>query len=300
MALATYDSIEAAVKGCFGESVKITDRTYVSGGDINDAFCLLLGNNEKVFVKSNSVKNRDFFDAEEEGIAAIASTDTMGTPELLCKGVDASRKISFLMMKMIKTGRASEDTMTVFGHELAAMHCADTSGFVTGGKFGFGRDNYIGASKQINTPKDTWIGFFRECRLEPQFKIAEKYFDDEMIRTSIRLLDRLDDLLTEPEHPSLLHGDLWSGNYLVDSDAKAILIDPAAYVGHAEADMAMTELFGRFPERFYSAYREMIPMREGYADKKQIYNLYHLTNHLNLFGSGYLHSVVSTIRHFAG
>ena len=300
MALKSYDSQEAAVKGCFGENVSITDRTYVSGGDINDASCLRLSDGSRVFVKSNSIKNSDFFDSEEDGLAAIASTHTIGTTELLCKGTDRTRGTAFLMMKMIEVGRGSEDTMTMFGHELAAMHKAGTSDFVTGGKFGFVRDNYIGASKQINTPKDTWIGFFRECRLEPQFKMAEKYFNDDLKRAVIRLLDRLEDLLTEPDHPSLLHGDLWSGNYLIDSDRKAILIDPAAYVGHAEADMAMTELFGRFHEEFYRAYREKIPMQEGYTDRRQIYNLYHMTNHLNLFGGGYLHSVVSTVRHFAG
>ncbi len=300
MALVSYGSLEAAIKGCFGEDVRIEDNRYVSGGDINDAFCLFLSSNRKVFVKSNSIKNADFFDAEEKGLAAIAATGTIKTPKLFSKGVDRVRGISFLMMEMIDAGRGSEDSMRAFGHELSAMHSADTSPFVNPGMFGFVRDNYIGASKQINTQKDTWTGFFRQCRLEPQLNAAERYFDKDMIRAAVRLLDRLDDLLVEPDHPSLIHGDLWSGNYLIDAQGSAVLIDPAAYVGHAEADIAMTELFGRFSDRFYDAYREKKPMQEGYSDRRQIYNLYHLTNHLNLFGAGYLHSVTSTIRRYAG
>ncbi len=300
MALKCFDSIEEAVKECFGPGVTVTGSSYVSGGDINDASCISLSNNENVFVKSNTIKNREFFDAEEYGLNVIASTGTIKTPGLICKGVDRSQNRSFLMMEMIEPGRGSDDTMRTFGHELAAMHRADTSGFTDNAGFGFSHDNFIGASKQINTPKDTWIGFFRQCRLEPQFKMAEGYFDSGFIRVIMHFLDRLDDLLIEPDHPSLLHGDLWSGNYIVDKDGKAYLIDPAAYVGSAEADLAMTELFGRFPHSFYQAYYEDNPMSDGYEDRRQIYNLYHLTNHLNLFGSSYLHSVISTVRYYAG
>ena len=295
----TYESIEEAVKGCFGEDVTVTGNTYVSGGDINSAACLVLSNGQKVFVKSNSVKNRDFFDAEENGLEAIGSTGTIGTPKLLCKGADTSKNTSFLMMEMIETGRGSKDTAEIFGYELAAMHNADTKDLVTGGVFGFDRDNFIGASKQVNTPKNSWIEFFRQCRLEPQFKMAQRYFDKDIVKDAISFLDRLDDILTEPGFPSLLHGDLWSGNYIINKDGQAMLIDPAAYVGHAEADIAMTELFGRFPGDFYRAYHEKIPMEDGYTDRREVYNLYHLTNHLNLFGGSYLHSVTATIRRFS-
>nr|MCR5357788.1 fructosamine kinase family protein [Lachnospiraceae bacterium] len=246
MTLRSYDSMEQAVKACFGENVSIVKRSYVGGGDINDSSCLHLSNGERIFIKSNTLDNKSFFDAEEKGLEAIRSTGTIGTPRLICKGVDMGLRCSFLMMEMITPAGKVRDFWKTFGHELAAMHKADTGAFLTGGKFGFSSDNYIGASKQKNSPKDTWTGFFRDCRLEPQFEAAWSYFDRGTAQAMIRLLDKLEDILSEPERPSLLHGDLWSGNYIVGNDGKAWLIDPGSYVGHAEADLAMTELFGRF------------------------------------------------------
>ena len=157
--------------------------------------------------------------------------------------------------------------------------------------FGFEADNYIGASPQRNTPTADWLTFFRNCRLLPQFKMAERYFDPGTRRQCGRLLDRLDSRLTEPEFPSLLHGDLWSGNAVCGPDGKAWILDPAAYVGHFEAELAMTELFGGYPPAFYEAYREVNPIDSGYRDRRDLYNLYHLLNHLNLFGGSYLSSV---------
>ena len=300
MQIRSFDSLKEAIEGCFGEGVCETKRSYVGGGDINDASCLLLSNGERVFVKSNTLANKSFFDAEEAGLNAIASTGAIRTPKLLCKGTDSGKRISFLMMEMIDEGRKSGKSFETFGHELAKMHKSDTSAFVPGGKFGFFVDNYIGASRQINTPKDTWTDFFRECRLEPQFKMAAGYFDRQFIKYTTRLLDRLGDILTEPVSPSLLHGDMWSGNVMADETGKIMLIDPAAYVGHAEADIAMTELFGRLPSEFYKSYASDGMMQEGYEDRRDIYNLYHLTNHLNLFGSSYAYSVLNIIKRYAG
>ena len=298
MEIRSFDSLEAAIKGCFGDDVKEIKRSYVGGGDINDSSCLLLSNGERVFVKSNTLANKSFFDAEEAGLNAIALTGAVRTPKLLCKGTDSKRRISFLMMEMIDEGRKSGKSFETFGCELVKMHRSDTSGFVPGGKFGFFVDNYIGASRQINTPKDTWIDFFRECRLEPQFKMAAGYFDRQFIKDTTRLLDRLEDILTEPASPSLLHGDMWSGNVMADETGRIMLIDPAAYVGHAEADIAMTELFGRLPSEFYRAYAAGNMIQEGYEDRRDIYNLYHLTNHLNLFGSSYAYSVQSIVKRY--
>lgn len=133
--------------------------------------------------------------------------------------------------------------------------------------------------------------FFRDCRLEPQFQDAARYFDREDRKRIIRFLDHLDEILVEPEHPSLLHGDLWGGNVIAGNDGRAWLIDPAVYVGHAEADLAMTELFGGFPPAFYDAYKEVAPLRPGYERRRDVYNLYHILNHLNLFGRMYLPEV---------
>lgn len=296
MKMRSYNSLEQAVNGCFGEDVKISGRSFVGGGDINDAFCLSLSNGRQVFVKSNSVNNISFFEAESAGLEAIASTGAIKTPKLLCMGCDRRAGISFLMMEMIESARPAKDCWEVFGNELAAMHGADTSAFVRGGRFGFVSDNFIGASKQINECRDTWIGFFRQCRLEVQFRMAERYFDRDLAAGINRFLDHLDEILIEPKQPSLLHGDLWSGNIITDHDGRAMLIDPAVYVGHAEADIAMTELFGRRPEGFYRAYRESGLLQPGYERRRDIYNLYHLLNHLNLFGRSYLGSVVDIIK----
>ena len=296
MSIRAYESIESAVAGCFGAGVKIVRTSYVGGGDINDASCLELSNGERVFVKSNTLDNSAFFDAEEAGLDAIVSTNAVKTPKLLAKGRDTIKRRSFLMMEMIESARPVSDRWEVFGRELAAMHKADTTEFVDSGRFGFVSDNFIGASEQINSGRDTWLSFFRECRLEPQFKRASRYFADDFLPKVVRFLDNLDSILIEPEYPSLLHGDMWSGNIITGSDGKMMLIDPAVYVGHAEADLAMTELFGRLPEAFYRAYREAAQIRDGYEQRRDVYNLYHLLNHLNLFGRSYLEPVVGIVR----
>lgn len=156
-------------------------------------------------------------------------------------------------------------------------------------------DNYIGAAIQINTPKKSWVEFFRECRLLPQLRMADRYLDAGLRRKADRLLAHLDRYLREPEFPSLVHGDLWGGNVLCGSDGRAWLIDPAAYVGDFETDLAMTELFGRFPPAFYRAYQEENPVDGEYQERKPIYQLYHLLNHLNLFGRSYLGSVAAIL-----
>ena len=152
------------------------------------------------------------------------------------------------------------------------------------------------AGEQENTPEHSWIIFFRNHRLIPQFKKAEVWFDSSDRKRISRLLDNLEDDLQEPDFPSLLHGDLWSGNYITGKDGEAWLIDPAVYVGHAEADLAMTELFGGFPQRFYGAYNEVNPIDPGFRDRRDLYNLYHLLNHLNLFGGSYLEPVKQILR----
>ena len=150
----------------------------------------------------------------------------------------------------------------------------------------------------MNTAYDSWIDFFRECRLKPQFESAAPYFDQSDQKKISRILERADRILIEPEHPSLLHGDLWSGNVIAGNDGRAWLIDPAVYVGHAEADIAMTELFGGFSPSFYGAYCEAAPMQPGYHRRRNLYNLYHLLNHLNLFGQAYLSSVKHIINEY--
>lgn len=246
--------------------------------------------------------------------AASASTSASGLLPL------PRGAFSFLLLEYIESGRGTRDAQywANFGHELAALHLSDASAFVrkverassgcdvsacddtpASGRFGFFEDNYIGATPQINSPRSTWIDFFRECRLLPQIKMAERYFDAAFLRKCDAFLSRLEKYISEPKQPSILHGDLWGGNVMCGADGKAWLIDPAVYAGHFEADLAMTQLFGSFPRVFYDAYGEINPIEKGYETRREIYNLYQLLNHLNLFGAGYLGEVRSIIEMYA-
>lgn len=292
-----FASIDDALASLFGNNVKIAHSARIPGGDINEAFALTLSDGSHIFMKSNKLENIGFFHAEAVGLYAIAQTKAIGTPHILCSGTDHGK--SFLLMEYINGKRRIADYWETFAQELAAMHQAPATGYVPQGKFGFIEDNYIGAGKQINTPHKSWVSFFRDCRLEPQFQSASKFFDRSDWQKITRLLDNLGKYLIEPKYPSLLHGDLWSGNYMTGNDNKAWLIDPACSVGHAEADIAMTELFGGFPPAFYGSYQEAAPMQPGYQERRGLYNLYHLLNHLNLFGRAYLPSVRRTIAEYA-
>lgn len=296
----TFTSLEEAVGSLFGEKAGIAGLARIVGGDINEAYRLELDNGRNVFLKANRKENLSFFKAEAEGLRAIAKTEAIGVPDILCCGTDGARDgYAFLLLEFIASGSRVPDYWETFGHELAAMHRAETADFVSGGKYGFADNNYIGSRRQINRAYDRWADFFRDCRLEPQFRQAEKYFDRTDLKKADRLLERTADILTEPPYPSLLHGDLWSGNVMTGRDGRVWLIDPAAYVGHCEADLAMTELFGRLPQRFYDAYREAAPLQPGYEDRCGLYNLYHLLNHLNIFGQTYLSSVKRTMKKYA-
>lgn len=291
-------NLNDTIKNEFGNNVTIRNRRPVSGGDINRSYALELSDGSKVFMKANRRENADFFRAEAEGLAAIRETGTIRVPALIASGTDDDE--SFLLLEYIESGAGGRQSSEELGTGLAMMHMTDAARFVTEGHFGFTSDNYIGAGEQINTPKQTWVDFFIECRMIPQYERAYRYFDSGERRAIERFLYRLDRLLAEPERPSLIHGDLWAGNYMTDAEGHPWLIDPAVYVGHAEADLAMTELFGGFDRAFYDAYKNAAGIDPNYKDRRDIYNLYHLLNHLNLFGEGYLHSVQTVIRRYAG
>lgn len=296
-----FASLEQALKEQYGKNIKIADSRRIAGGDINDACGLELSDGTHLFMKSNARENEPFFMAEAMGLHAIAQTEVIQTPHLLCSGKDSGRGgFAFLLMEFIESGRRAADYWEDFARQLAALHQAPTEELVPGGTYGFIQDNFIGARQQVNTPHDHWISFFRDCRLAPQFADASSYFTEADRKKIGRLLDHLEDVLVEPKYPSLLHGDLWSGNVMTGSDGKAWLIDPAVYVGHPEADLAMTELFGGFAPVFYAAYREAFSMQDGYEDRRDLYNLYQLLNHLNLFGSAYLAPVRRIVERYAG
>ena len=266
----------------------VYDMSPVSGGDINDAYRLTLEDGTRVFMKANRSVSPAFFQAEADGLEAIRATGAIRVPGVIATGQD-DRYGTFLLLEWVGPAPRRRDFWEAFGHSLAAMHRSHA------GRFGWEKDNAIGATPQVNAPCDSWVAFFRDRRLAPQFKRAERWLDAAARKRATRLLDHLEEHLVEPDHPSLLHGDLWSGNFITGSDGQAWLIDPAVYVGHAEADLAMTELFGGFAPDFYATYREVSPLQPGYARRRDLYNLYHLLNHLNLFGGGYLGSVMQVL-----
>ena len=288
--------IAGIVREALGKEAAKGGVRSVSGGDINDAYLVALEDGQKVFLKVNSARNAAFFTAEQAGLEALRKTNAIGVPKAITAGV--SRDCSFLIMEYLEAGPRRPDYWERFGRQLAAMHKAETGEWTPQGKYGFTQNNFIGAGRQNNHICGSWIDFFRECRLEQQFRWAEAYFDSYGRKAMQSLLDHLEDYLVEPEFPSLLHGDLWGGNFVTGPDGSAWLIDPAVYVGHAEADLAMTELFGGFAPAFYGAYKEMSPLLPGYADRRELYNLYHLLNHLNLFGEAYYGSVMRIVRRY--
>ena len=290
-----YNKLEEALESIFGSGTRIVGKRPVYGGDINQAQKLTLSDGQSVFMKSNSPKNLSFFEAEAKGLEALRQTKTIGVPRVI--GIGADLNISFLLMEYLEAAPKVVGYWEIFGRELAALHRADCSHLAQ--RFGFPEDNYIGVTPQKNTPMLNWVDFFRECRLLPQMRMAEHYFDANIRGLCTKLLDHLDNYLSEPERPSLIHGDLWSGNAAPGHDGKAWIFDPAAYVGHSEAELAMTELFGKYPEEFYRAYNEVNPIDSGYKDRRDLYNLYHLLNHLNLFGGSYLGSVRQIISRYS-
>ena len=298
--------IAGIVQQALGKETAAGGVRPVAGGDINDAYLVTLADGRKVFLKVNTPGNAAFFSAEQEGLAASRKTNAIGVPQVIATGVftgdgtatGRSKDCSFLIMDYLEAGPRKSDFWERFGRQLAAMHRAQTGEWTPGGKYGFTQNNFIGAGRQNNSICDSWIDFFREYRLEQQFKLAGLYFGSYGRKAMLSLLDHLEEYLVEPEYPSLLHGDLWGDNFVTGPDGGAWLIDPAVYVGHAEADLAMTELFGGFAPAFYGSYKEVSPLLPGYADRRELYNLYHLLNHLNLFGEGYYGAVMRIIRRF--
>ena len=291
-----YHSLNEAIRESFGPERRIVKRRYVSGGDINEASAVVLDDGTRLFMKANSILAFDNFSAEAEGLTAMRRTGTVQVPELLGIGKDPEG-FSFLLMEYIDSERPSVKYWEELGRCLAGMHRAQVDGSTS---FGWNGDNYIGARRQINSERAGWIAFFGECRLAPQFRDADRYFDAADRKRAEYLLSHLDSFLIEPEKPSLVHGDLWSGNVMAGTGGRAWLIDPAVYYGHPEVDLAMTELFGGFAGAFYAAYEEESPLEAGYRDRRDLYNLYQLLNHLNMFGATYLSSVRQILKRYAG
>jgi fructosamine-3-kinase len=252
------------------------DAVAVSGGCIHRCYRVRIGASER-FIKVNAAGFAEAFAAEADGLQALRGAG-LHAPEPISHGIAGGG--AYLLLELLRLDGKSD--FATLGRMLAEAHRH------SGPRYGWRRDNYIGATAQQNGWADDWAGFFAERRLAPQLAAAKRQgfvFD---------LGDALHVLDGHQPPPALLHGDLWSGNAGFTAQGP-VVFDPAVYYGDREADLAMSELFGGFPSEFYAAYRQAYPLDPGYARRKPLYNLYHLLNHLNLFGAGYAGQVRATL-----
>ncbi len=285
---AIWHTVTAAIHSATGHPFALHRVTPVAGGSINEAFHLDGTDGSRYFLKLNAARHIDIFAAETHGLETIAATGTLRVPCPVVHGTTMQQ--SYLVLEHLEL-QSRGDAM-LLGKQLAALHRCSAS------RFGFAYDNFIGTSPQPNDWKDDWLSFWREQRLGFQLKLATKNgHADELQHLGKCLLDSLPALFAgHIPQPSLLHGDLWSGNHAFLADGTPILFDPAVYYGDRECDIAMTELFGGYPADFYAAYRATWPLDDGYENRRDLYNLYHILNHANLFGGGYVRQAAQMMR----
>ncbi len=276
-----WNRIAEAITEATGVPFEPTGRSGVAGGCINEGTRLEGHDGRRYFVKLNRADRLDMFQAEFEGLAELAAAGALHVPEPVAAGTAEGR--AFLVMEYIPMGGSGSKAGAALGEGLAALHR------VTRPRFGWHRDNTIGSTPQINTESADWVDFWRRHRLGFQLDLAaRKGHGGRLQRLGAELLERFPALFTDYRpQPALLHGDLWGGNWGSDDQGRPVIFDPAVYYGDREADLAMTELFGGFGPDFYAAYHGAWPLDPGYAVRKTFYNLYHILNHLNLFGGGY-------------
>jgi protein-ribulosamine 3-kinase len=285
------EKIKARIEEKLG--IKIKSFNSLSGGCISDAFKIQTVDGLNYFLKYNPSISNDMFVKEVNGLKELTKANAIRIPDVLSFDED------YILLEYIQSGNKSKNFFEEFGRNFAEMHK------FTSNSFGFYEDNYIGSNQQKNIPnekeKSNWANFYFNKRLLYQFQLAEKLGNStpELRKGISNLENKFEEIVGDSkEKPSLLHGDLWGGNYMVDENGNSVLIDPAVYYGHREADLGMTKLFGGFSSEFYRAYNERFPLEDGYDYRENIYKLYHVLNHLNLFGGGYYSQALSLIKFY--
>ncbi len=260
----------------------------VGGGCINESYRLSDGC-DALFVKINRADRLSDFMNEAAGLEALRDAGPVRVPETICAGNDGEH--AWLVLEYVVLGHPRQNSETLFGDQLATLHRS------TGDCFGWTRDNALGTTPQHNPSSKDWVAFWSEHRLGFQLELASsRGFGARLADRGARLRDALPQLIGGHHPvPSLLHGDLWSGNIGYDVEGRPLIYDPASYYGDREADLAMTELFGGLGREFYAAYQDAWPLDDGYPVRRTLYNLYHILNHLNLFGAGYLSQAESML-----
>lgn len=275
------------IQNIFNEEV--IDLRRISGGCIAKTYLIKL-KSKKILVKQH--ENKKLLSCEAYALREIANSRTIKVPEVLYLDKD------LLVLEYIENRSPSKKDFKTLGKQLARMHkCYSSS-------FGFFEDNFIGSTPQINTPVKTfndfndWLEFYWENRIYYQWQLAKRnsLSTNELDRLLLHFKNNLKSILKQGEEgPCLLHGDLWSGNFLISQDGTPYLIDPAVYYGHREAELGMTKMFGGFQQEFYQAYNQEYPLRPGWEQRMGAYILYHALNHLNLFGHSYYQQCINLL-----
>jgi fructosamine-3-kinase len=278
MSASLWQDIGQAITAASGTSFALREQQAISGGCIN-ATQKISDGRRSFFVKTNRAGLADMFAAESEALTEIAATHTVRAPQPLCFGISGA--YSYLVLEYLDLHGSTD--MIALGHQLAAMHR------ILKPQFGWHRDNVIGATHQANAWHQDWITFWRDQRLGFQLTLAaDNGYRGTLQKLGEQVLTRFHVLFSDySPHASMLHGDLWGGNAAGLADGTPVIFDPAFYYGDRECDIAMTELFGGFGNRFYAAYNDAWPLDKGYKTRRTFYNLYHILNHTNLFGGGY-------------
>jgi fructosamine-3-kinase len=286
-----YPHIEAVLSGITGVHSDIVSSRSIGGGCINQAY-LLETSHEQYFIKLNdAVAYPGMFEAEVLGLQLLSDAGAIRVPKPIAAGNE--KGLAFLLLEYVPEGKRASDFWGDFGRSLAQLH-RNTHEF-----FGLDHDNYIGSLPQSNRKEASWGAFLVTQRFEPQLKRA---YDSGYVTASIQrsfhsLFNKLEELIPT-EVPALIHGDLWSGNFMVTQQGNACIYDPAVYYGHREMDLAMSLLFGGFAPEFYGAYQEAFPMEANWRERMELGKLYPLLVHVNLFGEGYLGEVRSILGRF--
>jgi fructosamine-3-kinase len=275
-----FPHLSAAIHKAANRPFEACGATSVGGGSINESFRLDGTNGECYFLKLNDALNHPMFEAEAAGLDALTATNTVRVPQPIAHGIAGEH--SYLVLEYMEL--SSRGDVRRLGTQLAALHRCKSK------YFGFTQDNFIGTTPQPNGWRDNWIDFWREKRLGFQLQLAaKKRYGGQLQNLGEKLMDALPAFFAGyTPQPSLLHGDLWSGNRAFAADGAPTIFDPATYYGDRECDIAMTELFGGYPASFYAAYHAEWPLDAGYARRRNLYNLYHILNHANLFGGSYV------------
>ncbi|MBY5991544.1 fructosamine kinase family protein [Ferrimonas balearica] len=281
-----WNGISEQISDALGRDFRINQRQRISGGDIHQAYAIE-DDHTRLFVKVNDRPLVALFEQEALALSRLAQSKELRVPEVVHYGSTGDH--AFLVLEYLELGSANAAQWFMFGQQLARLHRAQTQA-----EYGFDEDNFIGTTEQPNRWQRNWGQFFAEQRIGWQLKLAEdKGFQ---LGPVDRWVEACAGRLLGHQPPaSLLHGDLWRGN-LGFCDGEGVLFDPASYYGDRETDLAMSELFSRFPGDFYKGYDAEWPLDAGYAQRRPIYQLYHLLNHLNLFGGSYLQQCQHQLR----